>query len=364
MTLLWDGTPAGPGLSPWSPQCKPGRITVVPPPPGAPSGDSRKWLRFEVRSGDIIGTDQNKERAQLICAQTPAAKGAEGQAFYRAQSVIFEPAYAPPASDPLPLWNIWKQDFSEQGQAPLNFQVNAQNMHLVLTQSTGTDANRPTQYLYDAGALARGVCIDILEYILWSDDPTKGRYALWVKVGSAAPFRVDCKPVKAGVPQPQRDNRGHYIVQTLYAPKDIAVSPMQGWYRHLHTETDVMWQTGQKHVTTYAEAIAALSPGWPAVEPGSSAPPPPPPPAPSPSGLGVRITGQTATTVSLAWNPVPKALGYIYEIDGSPHLVDGKRHFTFDATLAHTTLSKPADGKQHTYAVTAIGTLEEGSVTA
>lgn len=79
--------------------------------------------------------------------------------------------------------------------------------------------------------------------------------------------------------------------------------------------------------------------------------------------MNVRKAAETDLAVTLEWDPVPAAKGFIYSIDGDQHLTDGKRHFTFDGSQTSAKISKPTDGKPHTFEVTALGAVDKGSVT-
>lgn len=259
-TPFWSGAPTSTLVPPWSGnQSKAAdRITIMSAPPAsARHGDRRKWMRFEVRAGDLIGTGTTSERAQLIANTKTAAFGKEGVSCFNAMSVIFDRTYNPPKGDAFPEWNIWHQYFSEPGQAPFNYQVDANRRMVVCVQSTGTDPNRPIQYGYDIAPLLLDTPIDIIEHYVWSDNPSLGRYALWARVGDGD-FAFVPAVRRGAAPALTKDGSGRYIVQTLYSPKDIATVPMQGWYRHLHTETDVMYQTGVQMFATYAGALASF----------------------------------------------------------------------------------------------------------
>lgn len=79
--------------------------------------------------------------------------------------------------------------------------------------------------------------------------------------------------------------------------------------------------------------------------------------------MNVRKTAETDLTVTLEWDPVPAAESFIYTIDGSDRLTDGKRHFTFDGSTTSVKIAKPADDKPHTFSVVALGKLDSGTVT-
>jgi len=79
--------------------------------------------------------------------------------------------------------------------------------------------------------------------------------------------------------------------------------------------------------------------------------------------MNVRKTGETDLAVTLAWDPVAGAEGFIYTLDGDERLSDGKRHFTMDGAKTTVKIAKPQDGKPHTYGVVALGKVDTGSVT-
>jgi hypothetical protein len=78
--------------------------------------------------------------------------------------------------------------------------------------------------------------------------------------------------------------------------------------------------------------------------------------------MNVRVTEETALAITLGWDTVAKAAGFLFAIDGDEHLADGKRHFTMDGTRTAVKLAKPQDGKPHTYTVEALGIVDTGSV--
>lgn len=80
--------------------------------------------------------------------------------------------------------------------------------------------------------------------------------------------------------------------------------------------------------------------------------------------MNVRVTAETDLAITLGWDLVAKAAGFVYAIDGDEHLADGKRHFTMDGTRTSVKLAKPQDGKPHTYTVEALGIVDTGSVTS
>lgn len=77
--------------------------------------------------------------------------------------------------------------------------------------------------------------------------------------------------------------------------------------------------------------------------------------------MNVRKTAETALTVSLAWDTVPGARGFIYLIDGSDKLADEKRHFTFDGAKTSVTIAKPPGDGPHSYTVQALGVSDSGT---
>lgn len=79
--------------------------------------------------------------------------------------------------------------------------------------------------------------------------------------------------------------------------------------------------------------------------------------------MNVRKTAESDLAVTLEWDPVPNATGFIYTLDGDQHLIDGKRHFTFDGSTTTVKIGKPQDDKPHTFEVVALGSLDSGTVT-
>jgi len=66
--------------------------------------------------------------------------------------------------------------------------------------------------------------------------------------------------------------------------------------------------------------------------------------------------------ITLGWDPVADAAGFIFAIDGNEKLADGKRHFTMDGSRTSVKLAKPTDVLPHTYTVEALGVVGTGSV--
>lgn len=72
-----------------------------------------------------------------------------------------------------------------------------------------------------------------------------------------------------------------------------------------------------------------------------------------PIGLGapLRITNETAKTLTVEWDPVPGAIGFLPLIDGKQVLADGKRHPSWDGSRTSTKFGRPQDNKPHEYTV-------------
>lgn len=79
--------------------------------------------------------------------------------------------------------------------------------------------------------------------------------------------------------------------------------------------------------------------------------------------MNVRKASETDSSVTVEWDPVENANGYLFTIDGSDKLSDGKRHFTFDIARTSVKFAKPQDGKPHAYGVVALGGIDHGSIT-
>lgn len=76
---------------------------------------------------------------------------------------------------------------------------------------------------------------------------------------------------------------------------------------------------------------------------------------PPPNPLGLHVTAQTSTTVTLKWTPPATQQGYVPTIDGSDLLTDGKRHASVSKSASSVKIGKPRDGKPHTYGVSILG---------
>lgn len=80
--------------------------------------------------------------------------------------------------------------------------------------------------------------------------------------------------------------------------------------------------------------------------------------------MNLKLLQETATTVTIGWDPVPGQEGYIATIDGSQLLTDGKRHVSTSRTDNKTTITKPAGGAQHVYGVIILGSIDTAVVSA
>jgi hypothetical protein len=80
--------------------------------------------------------------------------------------------------------------------------------------------------------------------------------------------------------------------------------------------------------------------------------------------VNVRVTAETDLAVTLGWDSVHGAAGFIFTVDGAEILADGKRHFTIDGTRTSVKIGKPQDGKPHAYGVEALTVSDRGSVVA
>jgi len=78
--------------------------------------------------------------------------------------------------------------------------------------------------------------------------------------------------------------------------------------------------------------------------------------------MNVRIAADTGLALTLTWDPVPNAEGFIFLLDGSEVLTDGKRHITMDGSKTSVKIAKPQDGKPHLFEVRALGRIDSGTV--
>lgn len=78
--------------------------------------------------------------------------------------------------------------------------------------------------------------------------------------------------------------------------------------------------------------------------------------------MNVRKITETDTTITLGWDSVPNARGFMGTLDGSDLLADGKRHYSFDPLLSQIKMAKKLDGNNHSYGVIALGSLGSGAV--
>lgn len=75
------------------------------------------------------------------------------------------------------------------------------------------------------------------------------------------------------------------------------------------------------------------------------------------------VLSKDGKTITLSWKVPANVHEFIYTLDGDEHLIDGKRHFTFDGTKASVTLGRPQDGKPHKYGVEALSIITSDEVT-
>jgi hypothetical protein len=78
--------------------------------------------------------------------------------------------------------------------------------------------------------------------------------------------------------------------------------------------------------------------------------------------VNLRVTAETDLAVTLGWDAVHGAAGFIFTVDGAEILADGKRHFTIDGGRTSVKIGKPQDGKPHAYGVEALAVVDRGSV--
>lgn len=78
--------------------------------------------------------------------------------------------------------------------------------------------------------------------------------------------------------------------------------------------------------------------------------------------MNIRTIAEDDKTITLGWDPVAGAEGYIGTLDGSEVLVDGKRHFSLDPKLVQVRMAKLLDGKPHSYGIKLLGPLAAAGV--
>ena len=205
-------------------------------PATSPVGDEGSWFRYEVRSGDKLGTDP-AERAELV-ASAQDTHGGEGSADWWSWSTYFDPSYKPQVTSQ-PLWNAYTlfQPSASAGPAMLSFEVDSAHKALVLVVSNGDPAH-PTQTRFTLDPRFKpGKRYDQALNVGWSSSSSKGFIQVTLNGKVVVPLTH---------------------IATLYNTKAPA-TVVQGLYRQAHKETDVVYQSALRRGGSYAAVVGTSS---------------------------------------------------------------------------------------------------------
>lgn len=242
MTVLFDGSVDNAIKPPWAgiQAVSPSRIISEACP--VKPADIHKWLRFECRSGDFIGTNHTKERTQL----NGSYQLKNGDHRFVAFRVFFE-KYNVPATAQMPQFNIFTQFIAGAvGQSPINFCYDGLNHGFVL-QVTGNDLvhQHSNHYIFLPKFVAQGHTVD---------------FCLETVVGLAGSIKLDVAvdggKKQAGVPLMK--------CPTIYTDM-VPLRPVHQIYRHIHPETDVIHIRPMIISDNYADVqkyFQGASSGW------------------------------------------------------------------------------------------------------